>query len=105
MVVFRSFTTLHFTTGNRILNTFTEAFTVSDTIDGNPPRKICISQEADCLFIQPEGTGTIDGDCAPIRLEFQNGKPVLYVWNNINSDEPVRIDLAAALESAALEPA
>ncbi len=86
------------------MNKFTEAFTISDTIDGNPSRKICIAQEADCLFIQPEGTGTIDGDYAPIRLEFQNGKPVLFVWNNINSDEPVRIDLADAVESAALNP-
>ena len=68
-------------------------------------RKARVTVETQGICIQPEGTGVFDGaDCGPIYLEFQNGKPVLYVWKDINGEDPVRIDLDGALESARREP-
>lgn len=35
-----------------------------------------------------------------IFIEFENGKPVVYIWSDINSDEPThKISLEHALES------
>jgi len=75
-----------------------EVFTFADAETGRPC-KAAVTAEARGLCIKPEGTGTFDSDCGPIYLEVQDGRPVLYVWANINEEEPVKIDLAAALES------
>jgi len=76
----------------------TEVFTFADAETGQPC-KATVTAEAGGLCIKPEGTGTLDSDCGPIYLEVQDGHPVLYVWADINGQEPVKIDLAAALES------
>jgi hypothetical protein len=76
----------------------TETFTFADVETGQPC-KVAVTVETGGLCIKPEGTGTFDGDCGPIYLEVQNGRPVLYVWSDINGQEPVKLDLAAALES------
>ena len=75
-----------------------EVFTFADAETGQP-RTAAVTAETRGLCIQPEGTGTFDSDCGPIYLEVQDGRPVLYVWADINGEEPVKIDLAAALES------
>jgi len=75
-----------------------ETFTFADAETGQPC-KAAVTAETRGLCIQPDGTGTLDSDCGPIFLEVQDGRPVLYVWANINEEEAVKIDLAAALES------
>jgi hypothetical protein len=76
----------------------TEIFTFADAETGEP-RKAAVTAERGGLCIKPEGTGTFDSDCGPIYLEVQDGRPVLYVWDDINGEEPTKIDLAAALKS------
>ena len=76
----------------------TEVFTFADAETGEP-RKAAVTAETGGLCIKPEGTGTFDSDCGPIYLEVQDGRPILYVWADINGQEPVKIDLTAALES------
>ena len=77
----------------------TEVFTFADAATGQPC-KAAVTAETRGLCIRPEGTGTFDSDCGPIYLEVQDGRPVLYVWADINGQEPVKIDLTAALESS-----
>ena len=76
----------------------TETFTFADAETGQPC-EAAVTVETRGLCIKPEGMGTFDSDCGPIYLEVQDGRPVLYVWADINGQEPVKIDLAAALES------
>lgn len=76
----------------------TEVFTFADAKTGQPCKAI-VTAETRGLCIKPEGTGTFDSDCGPIFLEVQDGRPVLYVWADINAEEPAKIDLTAALES------
>lgn len=76
----------------------TETFTFAEVETGRAC-KAAVIVETHGLCIQPEGTGTYDSDCGPIYLEVQDGRPVLYVWADINGQEPVKIDLATALES------
>jgi hypothetical protein len=76
----------------------TEVFTFAEVETGRPC-KAAVTAETRGLCIRPEGTGTFDSDCGPIYLEVQDGRPVLYVWADINKEAPVKIDLAAALES------
>ena len=76
----------------------TETFAFADAATGNPA-KAAVTSERTGLCIRPEGTGTFDGEYGPIYLEIRHGKPVLYVWTDINGQEPVKLDLAAALES------
>ncbi len=47
------------------------------------------------------GCGTLDMDNGPvIHIEFQDGKPILYVWGDIASlDFTHKIDLSDALET------
>jgi hypothetical protein len=75
-----------------------EVFRFAEVETGRPC-KATVTAETRGLCIKPEGTGTFDSDCGPIYLEVLDGRPVLYVWANINEEEPVKIDLAAALES------
>ncbi len=63
------------------------------------PRQTTVTVTGDSICIKPEGTGTYDGDYAPIRLEYVDGKAVLYVWDDISSQEPRRIDLSAAMNT------
>ena len=76
----------------------TETFTFADATTGKPAKATVTAEHAG-LCIRPEGTGTFDGEYGPIYLEIVSGKPVLHVWTNINGQEPVKLDLAATLES------
>ena len=76
----------------------TETFTFADAATGNPAN-VAVTAERTGLCIRPEGTGTFDGEYGPIYLEIVHGKPVLHVWTDINGQEPVKLDLAATLES------
>ena len=76
----------------------TETFTFADATTGKPAKATVTAENAG-LCIRPEGTGTFDGEYGPIYLEIVSGKPVLHVWTDINGQEPVKLDLAAALES------
>ena len=72
----------------------TEVFTFADAETGQPC-KAAVTAETRGLCIRPEGTGTFDSDCGPIYLEVQDGRPVLYVWADINGrragqDRPCR---------------
>ncbi len=109
----QTFTTVKVSLTSTILNTNNTTgttmnsgtFSFSDSSDCTKIRKARVTVETQGICIQPEGTGVFDGaDCGPIYLEFQNGKPVLYVWKDINGEDPVRIDLDGALESARREP-
>ncbi len=83
-----------------------ETVSFSDAFDCTKIRKVRVTTETQGICIQPEGTGVYDGaDCGPILVEFQNGKPVLHVWADINAQDPTHtIDLSAALESGRREP-
>jgi len=54
------------------------------------------------LLIRPEGYGDCyskDGEGTPILLDFHEGKMYLYVWSEINRENPTHvIDLSPALE-------
>lgn len=59
-----------------------------------------ITNEKQGLAIRPERTGCYEGSFAPVYLEFVNGRPKLYVWANINQEDPTHvIDLRLAMES------
>lgn len=80
----------------------TKNFTFQD-VETDKPVTTTVKVEAveNGLFIQPAGTGTWDGDYAPILLEIVNGTPFLYVWADINQEDFThKIDLTGALESS-----
>lgn len=53
------------------------------------------------LDIDGCGLNTMENDGQVLYLENQNGVPVLYVWGDVNSDDPThKISLAGALETA-----
>ena len=54
------------------------------------------------LVIEGFGTKAMpSGTSAPIYLEIQNGVPKLYVWADINEEDPTHIiDLSGAKEEA-----
>lgn len=66
---------------------------IKDVSDNHTIRSIEVTQENSGLIIHPENTDTYDGNFAPIYLEFHNGVPVLYIWNNHNEQEPIEISL------------
>ena len=55
------------------------------------------------LLLRPEGFGektALDGHGHPIALELYEGKVRLFVWADINQEDPTHtIDLSGALES------
>ena len=53
------------------------------------------------VYIEGYGTKNMPpGTSAPIYLEIQNGVPKLYVWADINSEDPTHIiDLSGAKEA------
>jgi hypothetical protein len=74
----------------------TQSFSFVDVYSGEQ-QTVEIAIELHGLCIKPQGTATFDGDFGPIFLEFQNGRPVLYVWPDVNkSADPVEIDLTKA---------
>jgi hypothetical protein len=73
-------------------------FTFADVETGQPCRAL-VTSEIRGLCIKPEGTATSDGDFGPIFLEIVNRKLVLYVWPDVNEQEPIKIDLTDTLES------
>lgn len=53
------------------------------------------------LAIHPSMTGTSAGNFPPIYLEMVDGKLKLYVWADINEEEPThKIELNGAFECA-----
>ncbi|MFA5419530.1 MAG: hypothetical protein WC341_13850 [Bacteroidales bacterium] len=69
--------------------------------DGQGEVRCKVSLGSQDLQIQPEGTGTFEGDFAPIVLEFYEGKVRLLVWSDINAQDPTHvIELPGALETA-----
>ncbi len=73
-------------------------FTVPDGLGGT--RVITVGQEREGIFVHPEGTGCMEmDDCAPIYIEFFDGKPRVLVWEDINDPDPTLIELDTALES------
>jgi hypothetical protein len=69
--------------------------------DGKGEMRCKVSLTSSELSIQPEGTGTFEGDFAPILLEFWEGKVRLLVWADINDQDPTHvIELPGALEAA-----
>lgn len=71
-------------------------FQIKD-INNETIRKIHVSTEGTGLMIHPENTNTFDGNYAPIYLEFKNGVPILYIWNDNKEQEPIKISLENAL--------
>lgn len=55
----------------------------------------------DAIFICPKGYGTKteeDGNGAPILIERWEGKLRVVIWNNINLEDPIVIDMEGARE-------
>jgi hypothetical protein len=78
-------------------------FTISD---GDITREVRISHGADGLDICLSGHGcsSMEGEAPPIFLEVHEGNVVLYVWADINQDDPThKINLSGALLSARRE--
>lgn len=51
------------------------------------------------IFIAVEGFSTFVGkDDAIIHLEYYEGRMLLHVWNDINSEDPITLDLEQAKE-------
>jgi hypothetical protein len=75
---------------------------LQDTLEKTSSTKVRIGIEKDNLGLEihPDGTGTYDGNYAPILLEEHEGTLMLVVWADINQQEPTHlIDLSTALES------
>ena len=55
------------------------------------------------LLIRPEGYGdhcSVDGDGYPIGIEFNNGKPRVLIWGDINKEDTTQvIELEGAKET------
>lgn len=76
-------------------------YAISDPIAPHQEKTISVRMDGIGISIHPEGCGTNEcEDCAPIYLEYYNGRFRLIVWDDINSEEPThKIDLTSALES------
>ena len=61
------------------------------------------TDEGNAVLIRPEGTGdygSAEGHGNPVLVEFVNGTPRVFVWADINQEDPTHmIDLSGALES------
>jgi len=73
-------------------------FTVPDGLGGT--KTIKVGQEREGIFVHLEGTGCMEmDDCAPVYIEFYDGRPRVIVWDDINDPDPVVMELDKALES------
>ena len=69
-------------------------FQINDASDDDHNvRNIQVTASGTVLMIHPENTDIYDGDYSPILLEFQNGIPVIYIWNDRKQQEPIKISL------------
>lgn len=65
--------------------------------DISPERKgstnVEVIQRDGALYIRPNGTGEHCNmeDGYPIMLEYYNGSLILYVWSDINNQDPTHI--------------
>lgn len=59
-------------------------------------QRLKVDAELDCtgLWVRLDGCG----DEPVVRVEFWEGKPQVLVWNDANSDDPVKVDLSGAAE-------
>jgi hypothetical protein len=79
-------------------------FVLEDVNLFDPKKSIDCSVEigADTILFKVKGYGdhcSQDGRGSIVMIENYNGKPVLYVWDDINEQEPKRISLEKAKES------
>jgi len=79
----------------------TKEFDLTDVIDDNPSIKCSIEVGQEFCF-KAEGYGdhcSQDGHGSSIVIENKSGVLMLYVYNDINEQEPMIINLANARES------
>ena len=79
--------------------------TINEQCSDSVPREIRVNilSENGQVWIQPEGYGekcTIDGEGFPIGIEIWQGRLRLIVFDDINSEEAITIDLEKARETA-----
>lgn len=56
------------------------------------PHKIEIEQAGQGVGLRPHRTGCMTNPSgAPVWLEFKAGEPILYVWSDINNEEPTHV--------------
>lgn len=73
-----------------------------DSDDGSENIEVTIEHTGVSLYIGVKGYGdhgSQDGCGFPIKLELWEGKLQLLVWDDINEQDPVIIDLEKAKES------
>jgi len=79
----------------------TKEFDLPDVIDDNPSIKCSIEVGQEFCF-KAEGYGDCcseDGHGCPIVIENRSGILTLYVYNDIDEEEPIIISLEGARES------
>lgn len=82
---------------------------IEDGSDPSPGKygMVNISSSGFGVFLQPEGHGektSPDFEGIPIMLSLDNGEYRLYVWSDINQEDPTHIiDLSGARESNRIE--
>ena len=78
-------------------------FKLYDTEEERSSHLVRIDVIDDRVWIGAEGFGdhaSTDGNGYPFCFDFQEGKPFLTVWGDINQEDPThRIDLTNAMES------
>ncbi len=75
---------------------------VLNEYDGEEKLKVGVTETTNSIEIVPEGYGDFgseDGCGVPILIEIYEGRLRLVVWNDINSEDPMIIDMESARES------
>ncbi len=70
--------------------------------DGEEKLRVKVKKTPNSIDIVPEGYGDFgseDGHGVPILLEIYEGRLRLIVWNDINSEDPMIIDMEGAKET------
>ena len=87
-----------------------ETFTITlkeQCVDAQPDDiKVKLLSEGGQLWIQPDGYGekcTADGYGCPVGMEIWQGRIRLIVFDNINSEDPLIIDLENARETCCID--
>lgn len=65
--------------------------TVYDADDPSVRREVELEIESHGIAIRPVGYGdyfSLDGQGAPIFIEFRNGVPAVVIWDDVNNEEP-----------------
>ncbi len=70
--------------------------------DGEEKLRVRIKKTSNSIDIVPDGYGDFgseDGQGVPILLEIYEGELRLIVWNDINSEDPMIINMEGAKET------